>query len=149
MTEIRKETHWIINTTGWFNPPSWNHTTWSFCLESRHGTTGYSALHFQFTLGLNALYDYGWDYDASVSNINDKDWENTIDAILMQISGGVFSSLAGEVRSIWALGVLLFWIRTSNLTLLNKLLSNTTAADEFLSDVMTLVDVARKKRNIP
>ena len=28
--EIKQEIHWIVNTTGWFNPPSRNHTTQTF-----------------------------------------------------------------------------------------------------------------------
>ena len=35
MTEIRQETHWIVNTTGWFNLPSWKHTTRSLFARKR------------------------------------------------------------------------------------------------------------------
>ena len=44
MTEIRQETLWIVNTTGWFNPPSWNHTTHAFVLiqsMAQQGTQHY------------------------------------------------------------------------------------------------------------
>ena len=45
LTEIRQETHWIVDTTGWFNPPSWNHTTHGFAWN--RGMVPQGTLHIQ------------------------------------------------------------------------------------------------------
>ena len=54
MTEIRQETHWIVNTTGWFNLPSWKHTTRSLFARKRgmvpQGTQHYTSLRGLLTV---------------------------------------------------------------------------------------------------